>query len=143
MDHKLEASQDNTFLELGKLLSEEAYKRERREVEVGNMKLDLLKSEDKHIVIGEVKKSSRFLKAAEMQLLFYLYQLKEQGIQATGELLIPKEKKRLKVELTPEREKEVKDTIIKIQEIITLDKPPAPVKCRFCSPCAYREFCWA
>ncbi len=107
------------------------------------MKLDLLKSEGKHIVIGEVKKSSRFLNSAEMQLLFYLYRLKEQGIEAIGELLIPKEKKRLKVELTPEREKEVKDAIIKIQEIISLDKPPTAVKCRFCSPCAYREFCWA
>lgn len=142
MARGLEPLQDNTFLELGRFLSEESFSRERKEIEIGNIKLDLLKKGEKKIVVGEIKKSSRFLRAAEMQLLFYLYRLKERGIEAIGELLIPKEKKRLEVKLSPEKEKEVEEAITKVKEIISAEEPPSPKKCRFCTNCAYREFCW-
>lgn len=143
MARELIPDEDNFLIELGRFLSEESYSRERKEVEVGNMRLDLLKRGRKRVVVGEVKKSSRFLKAAEMQLLFYLCRLKEQGVKATGELLIPRERKRIKVELTKEREEEIEETVGEIEEIISREEPPPPEKCRFCTKCAYREFCWA
>jgi CRISPR-associated exonuclease Cas4 len=143
MARELTPDEDNLLIELGRLLSEESYSRERKEIEIGNLKLDLLKRGRGSVVVGEVKKSSRFLKSAEMQLLFYLYKLKERGIQASGELLIPREKKRMKVELTRGKEKEIEQAIGKIEEIISREEPPLPEKCRFCPKCAYREFCWA
>jgi len=143
MVRELAPDQDNYLMELGRFISADSYNKERKEIEIGNMKLDLLKRRSKSVVVCEIKKSSKFLKAAEMQLLFYLYQLKKRGIEATGELLIPKERKRLKVELTAKKEEEVKSAISEIKEIIKNSKPSAPVKSRFCGKCAYKEFCWA
>lgn len=143
MAHEIDASQDNVFLELGRLVSEESYSREKKEIDIGNMKIDLLKRDGKKLVIGEVKKSSRFLKSATMQLAFYLYRLKEQGVEAEGELLIPKEKKRIPVALGEETEEELEEAISEISQIISDEEPPEPAKINFCRKCAYQEFCWA
>jgi CRISPR-associated exonuclease Cas4 len=144
MAHELNASQDNTFLEIGRLLSQETYKRERKEITVGNLKMDILKKgKDGRMIVGEIKKSSRFQKSAINQLSFYLYRLKKMGIQATGELLIPKEKRRITVILDEDREKELKKAFFSIEKIIEQEKPPEAIKIRFCRNCAYQEFCWA
>jgi len=45
-----------------------------------------------------------------MQLCYYLYVLRDYGIEAEGELLFPKEKKREKVVLTDEIIKELEST---------------------------------
>ena len=142
MSHELNPEQDNPFLEIGRLIHEDSYKREKKEISVGNMKIDLIKKANGETIIGEVKKSSHFEKSARMQLAFYLYRLKEKGINATGELLIPKEKKKISVELTPDVENELMQVFKKIREIISEEKPPELVKNRYCSNCAYREFCW-
>jgi len=78
-----------------------------------------------------------------MQLLFYLYRLKQQGIKAKGELLIPKERKRIPVELTDENKRELENAIADIREILEMDKPPLLKRIPFCRNCAYNEFCWA
>jgi len=143
MAHEVDACQDNQFLELGRFLSEESYSREKKEIEIGNIKIDLLKKGKNKIVVGEVKKSSRFEESAKMQLLFYLQRLKQAGIEAEGELLIPKERKRTSVNLNNETEKKLKDAEEEIVKIVSSETPPEPVKIKFCRNCAYREFCWA
>jgi len=142
MAHELNPNQEDPFLEIGRLLHQDTYRREKKEITVGNMKIDLIKRRDGETVVGEVKKSSRFERSATMQLIFYLYRLKQRGINAKGELLIPKEKKKISVELTPDIEDELKQTFHHIKEIINQDNPPEPVKNKYCSNCAYKEFCW-
>ncbi|MGB9823408.1 CRISPR-associated protein Cas4, partial [Thermodesulfovibrio sp.] len=107
MSRQLTPWQENPFIEIGRLLSEEAYKRERKEIHLENIVIDLLKTEGENVVIGEVKKSSRFEKSARMQLAFYLWRLKQLGIEATGQLLFPKEKKKIIVTLTKELKAEL------------------------------------
>ena len=142
MAHELSPNQEDPFLEIGRLLQEDTYRREKKEIIVGNIKIDLIRRKNGEVVVGEIKKSSRFEKSAIMQLAFYLYRLKERGISVKGELLIPKEKRKIPVELTSEIESELKSTFKKIKEIITQDNPPEPVKNKYCTHCAYREFCW-
>ena len=142
MAHELNPNQEDPFLEIGRLLHQDTYRREKKEITVGNMKIDLIKRRDGETVVGEVKKSSRFERSATMQLSFYLCRLKQAGINAKGELLIPKEKKKISVELTPDIEDELKQTFHHIKEIINQDNPPEPVKNKYCSNCAYKEFCW-
>ncbi len=142
MAHELNPQQENPLIELGRLIHEDSYEREKKGFETTGMKIDIVKFEGKEIIIGEVKKTSRFLKSATMQLLYYLFRLKENGIISTGELLIPKEKKRIKIELSLEKEIELKNTFEKINEIIRLDRPPEPKRINFCKNCAYYEFCW-
>lgn len=141
--HKLNPEQENPYLEIGKLIGQESYRRVKKEIVVGNMKFDIIEKDDGNIVVGEVKKSSAGEKSARMQLAFYLYRLKQMGIDAKGELLIPKEKKRIPVELDADIEKELQQAFSGIRDIISNEIPPQPEKNRFCGKCAYREFCWA
>ena len=141
--HEIGPDNDHPFLELGRLNEETFYKRESKGFNVGNMKIDIVRKGAESILIGEVKKSSRHEKPAIMQLAFYLLKLKESGIKSEGEILIPKERKRIKVILTEEIETELKNTIREIEKIIQQDKPPPKERIKFCTNCAYREFCWS
>lgn len=143
MGRHLNPSQENPFIEIGRLISQESYERERKEVRVENIVLDILKSADGEVVVGEVKKSSRYEQSARMQLCYYLMRLKSLGISAKGMLLFPKEKKRIEVQLTTEIEDELKRAIEEIERILKLEIPPQARKIRFCSKCGYNEFCWA
>jgi len=85
MAHELNPNQEDSFLEIGRLIGENAYKREKKEITVGNMKIDLIRKNNGETIIGEIKKSSRFENSARMQLAFYLYRLKQREIEAKGE----------------------------------------------------------
>ncbi|HOV21335.1 MAG TPA: CRISPR-associated protein Cas4 [bacterium] len=143
MAHNIQPSQENPYIEIGRLISEEFYPREKKEIKLESMIIDIIKCKDGQLLIGEVKKSSKYLEAAKMQLLFYLYQLKEKGVEAKGELLIPKEKKRIEVVLNEENERKLLLDIEKIKNIISQNKLPEKVKNQFCRNCAYDEFCWS
>lgn len=139
----LSGDQDNENLQIGKIIAEFTYKRNNKEVDIGGSKIDLIKIEDGELVVGEVKKSSRFLESAEKQLLFYLLQLKEMGIKARGELLIPEEKEKITVDLNPGSEEEIRAAMADIERIVNQQLPPPAVKIKYCRNCAYSEFCWA
>ncbi|HIE43192.1 MAG TPA: CRISPR-associated protein Cas4 [Candidatus Omnitrophica bacterium] len=141
--HEISADPDWELLELGRLIAEGTYRRSKKELQTEGMKIDLIHKHDGRIIVGEIKKSAKGMKAATMQLAYYLYRLKKQGVKISGELLIPKEKKRIKVELTPNLEQELEATFIKMKEIMNNDRPPPAKKIRFCTRCAYREFCWS
>ena len=77
--HEINPSTSNPYLEIGRLIGENSYEREKKEILMENIKIDLIKKESGNIVVAEVKKSSKGLKAAKMQLLFYLYKLRQKN----------------------------------------------------------------
>jgi len=143
MAHQLIADQDNENLRIGKIIGESTYPRDKKEIDLGNAKVDLIRTENGDLVVGEVKKSSRFVNSASKQLLFYLLQLKEIGIKARGELLIPEEKRKIEVILNEISEAEIRSAIQDIELIVSRELAPEPVKNKYCRNCAYSEFCWA
>jgi CRISPR-associated exonuclease Cas4 len=143
MARQFNPNQEDNFLEIGRLIHENAYLKEKKEIETSHMKIDLIRKENGKVVVGEIKKSSKFLVPSKMQLLFYLYRLKQKGIILEGELLIPKEKKRIPISLTEEYEEELKRAIKEIKELNKKDLPPPAEKISFCRNCAYNEFCWS
>lgn len=143
MSRHLTPWQENPFIEIGRLISKESYEREKKEIQIENIVIDVLKTSSEEILVGEVKKSSHFLKSATMQLAFYLLKLKEYGINAKGILLFPKEKRRIPLSLTKEMEEKLNLAIDRINQIIKSETPPPATKNRFCAKCGYREFCWA
>ncbi len=142
MAHEINPFQENPLIELGRLIHQESYSREKKEFETAGMKIDVIGRSDGKLLVGEVKKSDKFLKSATMQLSFYLYRLKELGVEAKGELLIPKSKKRIPVTLTDEVSKEIEHICSEILNLIRKPDPPEPVRINFCRNCAYKEFCW-
>lgn len=142
MAHRILPQEDNDFLALGRLLHEESYRRERHEVLIDNtIRIDLRLADG---VVAEVKKSSKSLEAARMQLAYYLYYLKhEKGVERRGLLLIPSERRRIVVELTPELEAELREVIVRIRRLAARPKPPPLKRLPVCRTCAYAPICWS
>ena len=143
MKHQIAPDQEDESLDIGRLISETYYQRNRKEISIGNIVVDRVRQEDGQLVIGEVKKSSRYMKSAKMQLLYYLDTLRQMGIEAKGELLFPEERKKETVEWTEEEKQELERAMEDIRRIALMPVPPAPEKIHFCGKCAYREYCWA
>ena len=143
MAHELEPEREFELLAEGRLNQETHYKRATKELSLLGMRLDQVRREDKRLIVSEVKKSSRFLPATRLQLGYYLHRLDEEGMEASGEILVPEERKREVVELTPELRSEVKDTVARIEALMRESAPPPAQKIPFCKRCAYAEFCWS
>jgi CRISPR-associated exonuclease Cas4 len=140
--HQIEAPQDNPLLEKGRAIHEVFYSQYTKELLIDNtIKIDIVEGRE---LIAEIKSSSKHLKSAIMQLAFYLYYLKKhKGVELRGKLSIPSERKTVEVQLSEPLERELEEKIKSIEDILSLPKPPPPVKIPYCKNCAYKEICWA
>jgi len=102
ISHQLTPDQENTNIAIGRIIDATSYSREKKQLAVGASKMDIYRLADGKLIIGEVKKSSKYRGSARMQLGFYLKELAARGIEATGELRFPEEKTRELVELDEE-----------------------------------------
>ncbi len=143
MAHEMEPEKEFDLLAEGRLNQEAHYKRATKELSLPGMRLDQVRREGGRLIVSEVKKSSRFLPATRLQLGYYLWRLHEEGMEASGEILVPKERKRETVELTPELRQEVERTVTTIEALVREPAPPPAKKIPFCKRCAYAEFCWS
>ncbi|MDI6708093.1 MAG: CRISPR-associated protein Cas4 [Candidatus Thermoplasmatota archaeon] len=89
---------------LGKLLHETSYARKFKEIELEGIKIDFL---EKGCEIHEIKKSKKIENAHIYQLLYYLYYLKKLGIYGRGIINYPLLRRKVDVELTDVKEKEI------------------------------------
>ena len=143
MAHETEPERDFELLAEGRLNQETHYKRATKELSLPGMRLDQVRYEGGKLIVSEVKKSSRFLPATRLQLGYYLWRLAKEEIVASGEILVPEERKREVVKLTPGLEEEVEGTVVRIRALIEEPTPPPATRIPFCKQCAYAEFCWS
>jgi CRISPR-associated exonuclease Cas4 len=143
MAHEMEPEKDFELLAEGRLNQEAHYKRATKELNLPGMRLDQVRREGDKLIVSEVKKSSRFLPATRLQLGYYLWRLAKEEIEASGEILVPEERKREEVERTPELMEEVEGTVARISALIEEPTPPPAERIPFCKRCAYAEFCWS
>jgi len=127
---------------LGKVIDESSYSREEKGIDIdGVINIDWL--DDKTGIIHEVKKSDSVEKAHEMQVLYYLWYLKQKGVTGiTGEIDYPKLKQKTTVILTEQKEEELVNAMKKIEQLVALEKPPERINKKFCKTCSYFELCW-
>jgi CRISPR-associated exonuclease Cas4 len=140
MGREITPDEDFSSLEVGRAVHQIYYEGMLKEVSFEGVKLDLIKRGERRVC--EVKTSSRYLEASKFQLLYYLYRLKEMGVEASGEILVPKERRKVRVVLDDEGERRLMNALTEIRRILELEKPPEPRKTPFCRRCAYKEFCW-
>ncbi len=143
MSRQLSGDQYNDFLSIGRLISEETYKKAKKEIIIEGGKIDIINKGKDKLVLFEVKKTSKHLRPATFQLLYYIYKLSEKGLNVSGELRIPKEKKIVSVELNEENKIELEKIINTLGEILKLEKPPNVKSQSYCRKCSYIEFCWS
>ncbi len=141
--HQIEANQDDDLLDQGRLNTEAHYEREGKEITLpGGVRVDKVRRENGQLIISEIKKSSKFLPAAKLQLAYYLWILEQESVLASGEVLVPEEHKR-EVVLLEEMREELKRAMQNIKDIVNKTKPPEASWIRYCKTCAYAEFCWS
>ena len=141
--HNIQLENESENVKLGKILHENTFKREKDYLIDNLINVDFIKVSD-CVEIHEVKKTQKMEKSHEFQLLYYMYYLKyEKDIDnIKGFLDYPKNRKKIEIFLTNEKEKELLEVITDIYEI-NENEMPKPKKSRICRKCAYYEFCFS
>lgn len=141
--HHIKMEQESELVSLGKMLHQDSYKRDKRDQTIDNLiSFDFIRKGDV-LEIHEVKKSRKLAKSHHYQLLYYLYYLKnEKGItDAVGIIDYPKIRRRETLKLDERNEKEIRNIIKRIGNILG-EKMPSPERIPTCRNCAYYELCF-
>lgn len=83
-------------------------------------------------------------KAHQMQILYYLYLLKQKGLpNRKGIINYPRQRRKVEVELTEEKECEIETALIQAKQIANQQVPPDVEFMKICKSCSYMELCWS
>jgi len=146
--HDITMERENENVQIGKLVGQETYKREQKEIALDDRVvldwMELQDNPDGTKTVHEVKKGRSVEAAHRMQMLYYLYYLQSKGIEAVGQLDYPLLKKSERLELTPQATSELRAALKDIERILeSPEVPPRLTTKRFCEKCAYFELCWS
>lgn len=142
--HFIHMEHHSEDVRLGRLLHQQAFKREKEASIDQKIVIDFVKK-GKEVELHEIKKSFALQKAHAWQLLYYLYYLKKnKGVSCTkGFIIYPLQRKRVEVRLTQAKERELLRMLEEIQCIVSSPTAPKKEWKRFCRKCGYFEFCWS
>jgi len=133
--------QTSQYVEIGREIHENSFEREKKEILIdGIIMLDFI---DRELGIHETKKSRAMEKATRYQILYYIYYLKQKGIEdIRGVVHFPKEKRKEMVELKDEDIPHIQQVIDEVIKIKNLPLPPKVEKNSKCGKCSYYELCF-
>ncbi len=139
--HNIALESENENVNIGKLLHEDRYRRDKKEMTIDQtISIDFIRKGDS-IVLHEIKKTKKMEEAHRWQMLYYIFYLKSKGIAATGEINYPLISKKDQVTLSEKDESDINNIIQEIRKIIT-GRMLSPKKVKICPKCAYFEFCF-
>ncbi|MDQ3683001.1 MAG: CRISPR-associated protein Cas4 [Bacteroidota bacterium] len=128
----------------GKLIGETTYPQRPEkytEIEIGGSKIDFYDAKNK--VIHEIKKSDKAEEAHEWQVKYYIWLLKQNGIEgATGILEYPKLRQTKEVTLTLTDGIYLQTIIKQISAIVESEQCPPVINSKICKRCSYYDFCY-
>lgn len=139
--NNLDMEHTSELVGIGKLIDETSYDRERKHKLIDEMiNVDFLKDWK---IIHEVKKSRKLDEAAKWQLKYYIWVLRNKGVNIEkGILDYPLLRKREEIYLTTEEENELMEVLKDIENILNTTLPPYAINKPYCKKCAYYEFCY-
>lgn len=126
---------------MGKLIDETSYNREKKNILIDEfINVDFLKDWK---VIHEVKKSRKIDEAAKWQLKYYIWVLRNKGVDIEkGILDYPLLRKREEIFLDKKEQEELQLILSDVEKIISLQLPPNKINKGICKKCAYYELCY-
>ena len=142
--NRINLEDNSEDVRIGRVLHEiRAKDNDNAEIKYENIVLDKVSSK----YIEEYKKSDADTKAARMQLIFYLKELKDKGIIKEGKLIYDEKNKKegKKVEiikLDNNTTKQLNKCIEDIEELVNQEKIPSIEKDNKCKRCAYYDYCY-
>ena len=126
--HEISMETENENVMLGKLLDENSYQRDDKQG---------------HKELHEIKKSRAIEEAGIWQVKYYLYYLKQRGVEGLkAKIDYPLLKKNRMVELAEEDEKRLEEIIGEINELRERTQPPQFCAQKICPKCAYHDLCF-
>ena len=139
--HKIDMEQNSDDVAMGKFISEDSYKREKKEINIADIVLDFY--DEKVKVIHEVKKSDKMEETHTCQVTHYISVLESKGIEGvTGEIDYPKLRQTVTVELSDDDRLRLEEIKQEVRAIIDLPLPPGVINKPFCKNCAYYDLCY-
>ena len=142
--HGLNMEHTSDTVTEGKLIGENTYTdraAKYTELELEGIKIDYYDARNK--VVHEIKKSDKMEVAHEAQVKYYLYKLKQHGIEgATGILEYPSLRHTAQVELRDQDIVDIQRWEVEILDIINREEMPAVIHKTVCKRCSYYEFCY-
>lgn len=142
--HHIQMEEFSDYVLIGKIISEESFKREKyKEIEIGNLKIDYIRVGE-NIIVNEVKKSRKLEESHIWQVKYYIYRLRKLGLNCLkGIIHYPKIFRKIDIEYKEEEDKnKIEEALLKIKEIINLEKPPPLINKPYCKKCSYFELCY-
>lgn len=141
--HQIQMEEFSDYVIIGKIISEESFKRERyKEVNIENLKIDYIKVGNE-IIVNEVKKSRKLEESHIWQVKYYIYRLRNLGLNCSyGIIHYPKIFKKIDVEYKEDDTKRIQEALLKIKEIINMEKIPEVINKPYCRRCSYFELCY-
>ena len=139
--NEINMEQNSELVSIGKTIDETSYKREKKSILIDNtINIDFIKD---GAVLHEVKKTKAIEEAGIWQLKYYMYYLKQKGVE-TLEAKIDYPLLRQTKEIVLEKEDvEIIENVIKnIQEIVTKENPPEVRNEKICKKCSYYDLCY-
>ena len=126
---------------VGKLIDETSYSREKKNILIDEtISIDFLKDWK---IVHEVKKSRKIDEAAKWQLKYYMWILKNKGVDIEkGILDYPLLRKREEIILNEQDQLKIESILEDIEKIISSKLPPNITKKGICKKCAYYELCY-
>lgn len=130
----------------GRLIGETTYldrAKKFTQVEIDGIKIDFYDARNK--VVHEVKKSSSIEQAHVAQVQYYLYKLRQRGVDdAKGIIEYPRLKKRKPVAaLTPSDVEAIRQWEKDVHGIVAAAECPPVIRAKICKTCSYHDFCYA
>jgi CRISPR-associated exonuclease Cas4 len=136
--HNIKAEHTSELVKIGKYYHKEYETEDEEDKFINGAKIDKIQGE----YVIEFKKSNSDSEAAEWQLLFYLYKLKEVGIIKKGKLKFKENKGDKEVLLTHEKEAELVEVMSQINTLVDSKIIPPVINALKCKKCAFYEFCY-
>lgn len=139
--NEIQMEQGNENVEIGKILDEETYKRDKKHINIDNIiNIDFIRSKG---VLHEVKKSKKIEEASILQVKYYLYFLNKRGVtDIKGKIDYPLLKQSVDIELSKEDITMIEDVLKDINVIVNKTNPPILEKKKICRSCAYYDLCF-
>lgn len=135
----METSSD--LVNIGKIIDKDSYSKEKKQILIDDkVNIDFL--EDWRI-IHEIKKSDKLENASIWQVKYYIYILKENGLDIEkGILDYPKLRKRTEVFLEKDDNRLIKKKLEEINKIIESKHPIEVSRKPYCKKCSYFDLCF-
>lgn len=139
--NKMNFEHNSQLVQIGTALHHAKNKGKHTEVYLDGICIDKIQGD----YVIEYKKSNSDMEAAKWQLYYYLYVLRQKGIDKKGKIICFEnstgQEKTLEIELTESVIRDLERLKREIFDLISMDGPVPLVESEKCGACAYNYYC--